>query len=175
MKSGLEISAEMLELQELLDSDDVDFDNPQVQALICNWAQALDEERIVKADNICALIMEWLARSAFRKQEAERLQRRAVVDENNAKRLKSYLHFLLRTWGLRKIETPRYSVAIAANGGKQPLEIAPELLAAPEKLPEQYQLKRDEINRESIRATLEAGGEVLGCQLLERGESLRIR
>lgn len=175
MKTGLEISKEMLDLQALLDSDNIDFDNPQVQELICSWAQALDEERISKTDNICALIRNLLNRASFRKEEADRLHNRAKVDENHARSLKNYLRFLMETWGMQRMETPRFSLAISGNGGKCPLEIAPEFVSTPEMLPERFQVKRIDIDKEAIRAELEAGKKIPGCRLLERGESLRIR
>lgn len=173
--TGLEISDDMKALEELLADGEIDFDDPQAQEIICKWAEEQEENRNGKADNIAALVKEWIARAEFRKQEAERLRSRALIDENNAKRLKGYLMFLLQTWGLRKMETPRFSLGIAGNGGKQPLDIAPEYVAEPGRLPVEYQVSKIEINKDAIRDALAAGQNVPGCKLLDRGESLRIK
>lgn len=175
MKTGLQITSDMLALQDLLDNEDTDFDNPNVQRMICAWAEELEENRNNKADNIVALIQEWRGRAALRRQEGERLLARAAIDERNAKRLKDHLQFLMMTWGLRRMETARYSLSIAANGGKPALDISPELAAYPDKLPVEYQLTKIEPNKEAIRTALLAGTHIAGCRLLERGESLRIR
>jgi hypothetical protein len=73
--------------------------------------------------------------------------------------------------GKVKIETPRFKLSVAGNGGKQPLEVAVE----PTALAPQYQAVKVEANKEAIRAALEGGTAVPGCTLLPRGTSLRIR
>lgn len=151
MKTLLEISQDLLELQQTLDSLE---DAPEDQAAeVAAWFAALEqtthEERDRKLDNYCALIAELEARAAARKAEAKRLSDRAKVDENRAKSLKSRLHEFFETHQLKTVETVRYRLSLVSNGGQVPI-VLDETFAVTQ-LPEAYVQVSHSPNMEAIR------------------------
>jgi molybdopterin biosynthesis enzyme len=110
------------------------------------------------------------ARADIRKAEAERLARRAQVDEASADWLASRLLAALDSRGMRKVETDRYAVSVVGNGGKAPLlvdgDVPAEFLKTVTKV---------EPDRERIRLAIEAGQDVPFARLGERGKRLAIR
>ena len=95
----------------------------------------------------------------------------ADADTALADRLKERLKAVMETTGRTKIDTARFRLSVAGNGGKQWLEVKVE----PTALAPQYQVVRVEADKEAIRAALEGGATIPGCTLLPRGTSLRIR
>ena len=98
------------------------------------WASEAELETNLgsKIDNYCSLISEIEARSAARKAEADRLADLARVDENAAKALRDRLKFVFESRSLPTMQTDRFRVSIAKNGGKAPLDIR----VGPDELPE---------------------------------------
>ena len=132
---------------------------------------ALDAALEDKADDYAALIQSLNLRAEARKAEAARMRQLAETDMALADRLKQRLKEAMESVGRLKLDTPRFKLVVAGNGGRQPLEVAVE----PTALAPQYQAVKVEANKEAIRAALEAGTAVPGCTLLPRGTSLRIR
>jgi hypothetical protein len=95
----------------------------------------------------------------------------AETDAALADRLKERLKEAMEATGKLKLDTPRFKLSVAGNGGKQPLEVAVE----PTALPQEFQAVEVRANKDAIRAALEAGVTVPGCTLLPRGTGLRIR
>jgi len=122
-------------------------------------------------DGYAAYISELLAKAAARRAESRRLADLAKANENAAKRLKERLMWALQERDIKKVETPLYVVSVAKNGGKAPLDIQ---VPATE-LPMEYQMIEYSPAKDSIRNALEQGIEIEGCNLMERGTSLRIR
>ncbi len=170
-KTSLQITEDMEALDQLLADEGLDFDDPAVQEIICQWAEENTEAFDTKMDNAGALIQEWLGRAELRKNEAKRMSSLATVDENNAKRLKEHLKFIFDRRGIKKLETNRFRLSVAKNGGLQPLEINCE----PEELPTEFQKTLIVCNNEAIREALVAGQTVPGCILKERGTSFRVK
>lgn len=166
-----EISADMQALEDLLDG--ADFDDPAVQEALAKWSDELSENLQGKVDNYAAFIETLNARAAARKDEANRLDKRAKIDANNADKLKENLKRVLEFRGLKSLDTLRYKVTVAGTGGKQSVEclVKPEDLPADLRtvVPESYKQ-----NTDAIRAKLLAGEKVPGCRLLEKGTHLRI-
>jgi hypothetical protein len=131
------------------------------------------QERDHKFDGYAALITEMEARARCRKEEAERLAARARRDEEQAKFLKERLTQYFQRHGLGTVETARYRLTLTRNGGKTPVCLS----VPPEELPEEF--VRETVTRkadlEMIREALEAGQEIPGAALGERGSSVRIR
>ncbi len=75
-------------------------------------------ERDRKLDNYCALVGEMSARAEVRKAEAKRLMELAATEEKRAKLLKDRLLWFFETHNLKAVETPRYRLSVAKNGGK---------------------------------------------------------
>ena len=169
LRSLFNISNDLEKLNELLDQVS---DDAEQQELINQWFAQLETERDSKLDGYAALIAEMLARSEIRKAEAHRMMDLAAADERKAQLLKERLKWFFETHNLKTIETPRYRISIAKNGGKAPLVLKPELLS--NQLPERFQKVSVEPNKTAIRAALEAGENLDFAALGERGSSLRI-
>ena len=165
----LEITDEIRALDNLLAEADGDITGQE--QIINEWAAKNKEDLADKADDYLALITEKMRMYAARKGEAERLTRLALTDKNLADRLKSRLLWALEDMGIKKLETNRYRITVATNGGKQPIDIYfPE-----DHLPEEYQKTVLVADKEAIREALEAGKEVNGAVFMDRGTNLRIR
>jgi hypothetical protein len=120
-----------------------------------------------KIDSYVAVLRSYELRAAARKEEAERLMKRVTVDENQAKRLKERLKLYLALTGRKKIETLRYRVSVAVNGGRTPLDIDEQAL------PAEYNRVVTEPDRELIYQALKSGP-VPGVVEKARGTHLRI-
>jgi hypothetical protein len=103
--------------------------------------------------------------------ESKRLAARAEVNQNLADNLKERLQLALKTMGIKKLETERFTVSIAKNGGKAPMELKDA------EVPDAYTTLETvvKVDRERIRKELEEGKELAFAKLGERGESLRIK
>ena len=124
-----------------------------------------------KAEGYASVIQELALRAKARKDEAVRIRALAEADEAVADRLKKRLKEAMEATGKTKIDTPRFKLSVAGNGGKQPLIVD----GSADDLPPQFRVVRHEPNKDAIRAALEAGQAVPGCTLLPRGTSLRIK
>jgi hypothetical protein len=124
-----------------------------------------------KAEGYASVIQELALRAKARKDEAVRIRALAEADEAVADRLKRRLKEAMEATGKQVIDTPRFKISVAGNGGKQPLVIETPV----DDLPSEFRVVRHEPNKDAIRAALEAGTTVPGCTLLPRGTSLRIR
>lgn len=164
------ISDDLEKLNELLDSAG---DDAQQQELIAQWFEQLGEEREKKLDGYCALITEMMARAEVRKAEAKRLMELAASDENHARLLKDRLKWFFETHGLKTLDTARYRLSLAKNGGKAPLILKDGV--EPNVLPERFQKVSIDPNTTAIREALERGERLDFAQLGERGTSLRIK
>lgn len=121
MSTLYELSAELARLDDMLAAAD-DANAHEVQALL---AMVLDlaSQREKKIDSYCGLIAEIEARGAARKAEADRLYARAKVCENAVKALKQRMLEALDRAGIKKVETERFTVTVADNGGRQAMEL----------------------------------------------------
>ena len=73
---------------------------------------------------------------------------------------------------LKTVETARYKLTLANNGGKAPLIVDDEFVLD---LPDEYLEWSAEPDRAKIRAALEAGEVLTFARLGERGQSMRIK
>jgi hypothetical protein len=128
---------------------------------------ALDE----KADDYAALIQHLIARADARRVEAQRMRDLAATDEALADRLKARLKEAMETTGRTKLDTARFRLSVAGNGGKQPLSVTCDATT----LPKELTTVTVAANKDAIRQALENGASIAGCELLPRGTSLRIR
>ena len=160
------------EMESILDAIlDGGIDGQEAQDALNAHLEGLDAALEEKADDYAALIQSLNIRAEARRSEAARMRQLAETDMALADRLKQRLKEAMEATGKVKIETPRFKLAVAGNGGKQPLEVAVE----PTALPQEFQAVTVTANKDAIRKALEAGGTVPGCTLLPRGTGLRIR
>ncbi len=152
----------------LLDGGGTDMAaNEALEAHLAGLDAALDE----KAEAYASVIRSLELRARARKDEASRIRDLAEADEAVADRLKKRLKEAMEATGKTKIDTPRFKLSVAGNGGKQPLVMEAEV----DDLPAEFRKVLVEADRDAIRAALEAGQAVPGCTLLPRGTSLRIK
>lgn len=165
------LSDEISQLNVLL--DELDGDDTESKQLLTNWLEQLGEERDRKLDNYAALISELQAKAAVRKAEAKRLAELAAADEKRAQMLKERLEWFFSVNKLKTVETTRYKLSLAKNGGKAPLILDESL--SPTQLPEKFQKISVEVDKTAIRAALEAGEDLDFAHLADRGTSIRIK
>ena len=116
-----EITAEM---QSVLDAMlEGGIDSPEAQSALDEHLAGLDSVLEHKAESVAGFVTELQARADARKAEANRIRTLAAADEALATRLKERLKGAMETTGKLKIDTTRFRLSVAGNGGKQPLEI----------------------------------------------------
>lgn len=169
-RSLFNISDDLERLNDLLDEVG---DDSQQQQLINDWLVTLGDERDQKLDNYSAMIVEMTTRAAARKAEAQRLMELAATDENRAKLLRDRLKCFFQLHDLKTVDTARYRLSLAKNGGKPPLVLDESVPAA--KLPEQFQRVSIDSDTTAIREALERGEHLNFAHLGERGTNLKIK
>ncbi len=161
------------DLQQLNDLLDEVGDDAQQQELINNWLESVGNERDRKLDGYAALISEMTARAEVRKAEGRRLMELAATDENRARLLKERLKSFFQLHDLKTINTDRYRLSLAKNGGKAPLILDDSIPVT--QLPERFQKVSIDPDTTAIREALEAGESLEWARIGERGESMRIK
>ena len=164
----LDISDDLRALDDLLFEVGGDLSDPRVQQAVDGWFAELSKDLDGKVDNYAALIKEMEGRAALRAEEAHRLSNRARIDGESAKWLKNRLKGVLEERGVKKLETRRFRVSIAGNGGKQPMQVDPEV-------PSSFTRTILETDHDAIRGALEAGENLAFARLLPRGTHLSIK
>lgn len=100
----------------------------------------------------------------------EAFKRKKEIRQNNIKRMKEALLGAMETAGLTEIKAGNYTLKIAKNGGKAPLEIPDESL-----VPERFMKIKYEPDKELIRKTIEDGTKLPFAEIKERGRHLSIK
>jgi hypothetical protein len=172
MPTIYQISDDMAALDALLAETGGEI-TPEAEAAFNQFEAELAANLHNKTDAYCALLAEIDARAAARKAEAKRLADRAKADERTADALRERLRFVWEQRKLGKVETDRFTVSLAKNGGKQPLDIR----CGVEDLPS-WAVKSETIvtaDKEAIRSRLDAGESLDFASLMERGTRISIR
>ena len=166
-----EISGDLLALESLLTEVGGELPDEVAEAAIDSWLEETGTATRDKVDNYCGLIRELECRAAARKAEAKRLAERASIDAGAVDRLKARLLWFFERHQLRTLETARFRVTAAQNGGVAPLHITAPL----EEIPDEFiEFVRKPMNP-MIREMLEAGEKLPFAELGERGKSIRIK
>lgn len=129
-----------------------------------------DGDLETKIDAYCGVIGSLEAVSKARHEEGQRLAALAAIDSNAAKRMRETMIKIFDLLGLTKRESLRYKVGIRGNGGKAPMDIPDAAM-----VPDEWMIPRLEINRDKIRAALEAGEMLDFAEILPRGRHISIR
>lgn len=170
-KTLFNLTEEMLALMEAFEDIHDAGGEGQAEAMLQEFLGDFNLELEAKVDAYCALIREYQARSKARWEECERLEVLAKRDLRNAESLQKALHEHFKVTDTKKMETPRFAITVCKNGGKQPVQIDVEATA----LPPEFQRTKITADTDAIRDRLQAGEQIDGCVLLERGTHLRIR
>ena len=172
MPTIYEISEDMAALDALLAETGGEI-TPEAEAAFNAFEAELAANLHAKTDAYCALIAEIDARAAARKAEAKRLADRAKADERTSDALRERLRFVWETRRLGKVETDRFTVSLAKNGGKAPLDIR----CGVDELPA-WAIKRETVvtvDKDAIRSRLDAGEPLDFASLMERGTRINIK
>ena len=96
----------------------------------------------------------------------------AASDEAKAERLRAALLRAMQATQRDKVETPRFRLAVRKNGGKVPVLLTDEAA-----IPALYRVPKitEVLDKDGIRAALEAGQSVPGAALGERGVRLELK
>jgi len=175
MKSLWEISADMQMLDELLFEIGGELTDEDVERTIDTWLQENADNLAEKLDGYCAIIAEREALADLRVKEGRRLIALANADTHKTGKLRQRLKAFFELHGMEKFETRRHKFTVAKNGGAQPITLNPAWEAEPSAAPEQFHKTKIELDKDAIRAALEAGEVVEDCSLTERGTHLRIK
>lgn len=170
-----EISKELLEFEQIMTDLDGEIPSEEIERQITEWFENISDQRDEKIDNYAALIRTMDARAKMRKDEAKRLTQLAQTDENAVSRLKERLKYFFQTHQLGTLQTRRFKVSLANNGGVRPLILSPLVKEVPESLPDEFKIHTISANTTAIREALEAGFECDFAELGERGQSIRIK
>lgn len=162
MNALWDFTTEYKNLLELADSIE-----PEQQQAFDAALDAIKEDLTVEAD-MTANAIQWLTNQETAiKAEIERLNHRLDVITSNKQRMKDLILLAMQTTGELKITTELHTFRVCKNGGKQKLDIHGEV-------PDAYQKIVYEIDKDKIRAALEAGEELDFALLQERGQHVRI-
>jgi hypothetical protein len=175
-KTLFEIGADMEALDAVLEEVGGDITDDAAAQAIDEWLMENRDNLSQKLDGYAALIQQRNAMAAARMEEAKRLQALAVADTNAARWLAERLKLFFETYGLQKVETARYKVALQRNGGVLPLLLDDDL--TPSDVPEDFVIEvpaTQRIDTGAIRAALERGEALEFARLGERGTQIRIR
>lgn len=94
------------------------------------------KKRDKKLDAYCVLISEMTARALVRKAEQKRLAELVAADENRTKLLRDRLKWFFEAHKLKTVDTARYRLSLAKNGGKPPLVIDQSVTVS--RIPERF-------------------------------------
>jgi hypothetical protein len=171
MPTLYQIEEDMQAFMDLMFEVGGDVSDEEADAAITAWMEENEENLAQKLDGYGAVIRELEADASACQAEVERLAARATARRNAVARLKERLRDFLQRHDTKKVQTPRFTFARQANGGKQPMQV----LVEPHLLPAWAQVERIDADNEAIREKLERGETLSFAQLLPRGEHLRVR
>ena len=143
----------------------------EITEAIDQWLDEYEAKEADKVDAYCFLVGKYEDIAS----EARRLAQRATAYKNKADGLKDRLKTYMELHNRQKIETGRFTVSVARNGGKLPVELQEGV--APEDLPEQFHKVTVEADKDLLRQALQAEQSMLGqlAYIGERGTHLRIK
>lgn len=168
MANLFELTANFLQLQEMLEDPDMD------SQVITDTLEAVEGELEAKADGYAKIIRNMEGTLAAIKLEQERLSNKKNLLESSIKRLKDNLKDSMVATGKLKFKTDLFSFGIQKNGGKAPVILD---VKDTSELPDELVRIKEEPDMDAIRALLETDPKIGAkyAHLGERGESLRIK
>lgn len=168
-----EIGSDMAALETLLLESGGDMTDPAVASAIDAWEAELETNLVAKLENYICLIQEIEARADARTAEARRIADLSLADQRASAALRERLRFVFATRNIKPVQTERFRVALAKNGGKAPLDIR----VGVDELPA-WAVRRETVvtpDKDAIRARIEAGDVLSFASLLERGNRISIK
>lgn len=172
MATLYDISEDMMAIERALDNEELPDEE---QYALIRHSLDVEGQRDEKVNAYASLIANCERMVDARKAEANRMLERAATDQRKIDFLKRALLEFFQHHGIKSIETVRFKISRATNGGKAPLDVgAFDLDTAPERFVRTKVIK--EWNKDEIRKALELG-EVLPfeARLRDKGEHIRIK
>ena len=163
MATLFDIQGEYLRLYELA----IDEEDPQA---FLDTLESLNADLAEKSAGYVSVIKQLDMESDECDKVIEAFKHKKEVRQNNIKRMKEALLGAMDTAGLTEIQAGNYTLKIAKNGGKAPLEIPDESL-----VPERFMKIKYEPDKELIRKTIEDGTDLPFAEIKERGRHLTIK
>lgn len=178
-RSLLDITDDMLALDDLLAEIGGDLTDPRVELAITEWESELASDLDGKVDGYCRLIRSRELQEAAIREEAERLMAKAGTMAKQTKWLKDRLKMALTVLGQKKAGRT-YTASVVANGGQLPLVLDPALdgeRPSADGLPAEFVRARTtyRLDTDRVRSHLELGGSLPFARIGERGTHLRIK
>lgn len=159
-----ELTADVMTLQEMLENEVED------EQMLLDTLEGVQYEYEYKLEQYAKVIRNLEADANAYKLEANRLNERRRVIENNIDRLKNHMFESMKATGINKVKGTLLNVSIQKNGGKLPVIVDCDV----KDLPESVVKVVESPDLEAIRKLLDAG-ECDFARYGERGESLRIK
>jgi len=168
----LDIHEQLTGLDELLDQTGGEL-TPDVEAEISLWLDSLAIQLNEKTDAYVGLMRNLELTASALKAEQDRLAMRIKAKVRAIDSLRWRLDQFMQLQAIKTIDTGRFRVTRAANGGKAPLVFD----TPPEHLPDEFVRIVRQTDGEALRAALDAGDPVAGehAHYGERGTHLVIR
>lgn len=160
-----EITGNLLELQNLLETDEFD------EETLADTLEAVEGEYEIKLENYCKVIRNLEASITAVKDEITRLTNKRKSLEKNIDRLKEVMFTSMKTTGINKVKGTLFTVSIQKNGGKEPVIVDVDTYDLPDEL---VRIK-EEPDIDAIREYIKLYPECKYAHFGERGESLRIK
>ena len=138
------------------------------------FVDGLRTEAGLKADGYARVIREYDSRAHARRLEAASIAEMARQDEARAERIRKFVMDCMSRAGMKRLDGATFTIAVQANGGKQPVEII-EGVELPDRFVSVEVVRKP--NRDAIRDALLSGDAeaIQYATLRERGYSLRIK
>lgn len=166
MANLYELEKEYKELLDMAEDPEVD------QQAIIDTLEGLEGEISQKAVGYSKVIRQLEADAKALKEEAKHFSDRAIVAENNAKRLKEALKGAMEMMNMKEFDAGLFKLKIANNGGKKPLIIDAEI---PEEFCKTVIVEDNEAIRKHLEELEVAGVECAWAHLGNRGTHLTIK
>ncbi len=163
------LSADMAALEDLLDlamESGAEADAAAIDA----WLDELQGSLADKLGRVARWRATELALAAAGKAEAKRLTDRAKAREARVERVEAAVQGLMERLGATKVDTDVATFSLQKPGGKDPVVVADDVV-----LPDDLVRVKREADKEAIRAALEAGRDVPGATIQQRGLVLRVK
>ncbi len=165
MSSLYELKDDYLYLQNLMENPEVD------EQTIRDTMEGIEGELEIKAEAYAKVILNIESDISVIKSEEKRLADRRKTLENNIKRMKEALQYVMETTGKTKFKTELFSFNVQNN----PASVVMDEQYI-ENIPEEYLIPQEpKIDRNKIKDAIKAGKDLGGIAHLEQSQSLRIK
>lgn len=164
MSSLYELKDDYLYLQNLMENPEVD------EQTIRDTMEGIEGELEIKAEAYAKVILNIESDISVIKSEEKRLADRRKTLENNIKRMKEALQYVMETTGKTKFKTELFSFNVQNNAPSVVIDV--DVHDLPERF---WKVKEPEADKTKIKEALKQGEDLGGIAHLEQSASLRIK